>query len=101
MASQRSQNKIDQIMGDAYEKAFAVLAEEVRKFMRADPRFVEYVHAVGWGPAFYTRDGDMIEWAHKMPTKRGKKMLEWCDQFYDTYGAGNERVALLDAGGAS
>lgn len=90
--SKRAQGKIDRIMGDAYERAFEVLEEEVRKFMRADPRFVEYFHMVGWGPGFSMVDGTHVQWTHKMPTKRGREMLEFCVTFYDTYGAGNERV---------
>lgn len=92
MSHRRSKAKIERIMNAAYEAAFMIVEAEVRTFLRADPRFIEYVHAVGWGPAFHLADGRCIQYAHDMPTERGRALMEWLQEFYDAYGAGNERL---------
>jgi hypothetical protein len=103
MSIKRADAKIERIMGAAYEAAFQALEAEVKAFMVADPRFVEYIHAVGWGPMIYMTDGKSIQYAHDMPTKRGHDLMDFCDRFYDAYGAGNERVstALTIKGGGA
>lgn len=88
----RDQAKIDKIMSNAYEEAFKVLQNRVLGFMKSNGDFVEYVHAVGWGPAFYRADGSCVQYAHDMPSATGRAVFEFCNTFYDTYGAGNERV---------
>jgi hypothetical protein len=89
----RLENRIDKIMGEAYEKASALIDAEVTKLLQAKPqRYDRFVMAVGWGPTWFGPDGKIID--EDDMCAKGKKLAAYITEFYDRFGGDNHQVCI-------
>ena len=91
--NKRAQDRIERIMGDAFEQAAQVLDAEWRKPLQAKPeRYSRFVLAVVWGPTLFDASGQIIKEHEDKCCPRAKQMLAYSDKFYDKFGADNRQV---------
>jgi len=91
--NKRAQDRIDRIMGEAFDKAATVLEVEFRKLLDAKPNcYSRFVLAVGWGPSLFDVNGKIVDESDANCCAYARRLLEYAGDFYDRYGADNREV---------
>lgn len=86
-----AKQRIDAILEEAHEEIGAVLDDEARKLLEAEPtRYRKFVLAVGWGPMLFDTNGRTAE--PEAMSKRARAFMKLADHVFETCGGDNRQV---------